>query len=76
MNVEGTFDELVRREWFDLGDAVWPAWENESLRPFIGTKIKRIGFHGKKIRDMDISFLPDLKFLKVFDFATNLFTTE
>ena len=63
-------------EWFGYGDAVWSTSEIDSLKPFRGTKIRRISFSGKKIRDMDISFIPDLKELEVFDFPTNLFTTE
>lgn len=48
-------------EWFGFGDAIWSTSEIESLKPFIGTKIRRIDFSGKKIRDMDISFIPDMK---------------
>lgn len=63
-------------EWFGIGNAVWNAAEIDSLRPFVGTDIRRIDFFGKKIRDMDISFIPQLKKLEVFGFPTNLFTTE
>ena len=63
-------------EWFGFGDAVWSTSEIDSLKPFRGTKIRRLVFSGKKIRDMDISFIPDLKELEVFDFPSNLFTTE
>ena len=63
-------------EWFGFGDAVWSTSEIDSLKPFRGTKIRRISKKKKKIRDMDISFIPDLKELEVFDFPTNLFTTE
>lgn len=63
-------------EWFGFGDAVWSTSELESLRPFIDTDIRRISFTGKTIRDMDISFIPQLKKLEVFDFPTNLFTME
>ncbi len=63
-------------EWFHFGDAIWKTSEVESLRPFIGTKIKYLGFSGKKIRDGDFSFIPDLSCLEVFDFPTNYFTTE
>lgn len=63
-------------EWFGFGNAVWSTAEIDSLKPFCGTNIKRINFSGKKIRDMDISFIPTLEKLEVFDFPTNLFTTE
>lgn len=35
-----------------------------------------IDFSGKKIRDMDISFIPEMKELEVFNFPSNHFTTE
>lgn len=63
-------------EWFEFGDAVWDRSEIESLKPFKNTKIKRIDFYGKKIRDMDISFIPDMKNLEVFNFPSNHFTTQ
>ena len=63
-------------EWFGFGDAVWSTSEIESLRPFLNTNIRRISFSGKTIRDMDISFIPQMKSLEVFDFPTNLFTME
>ena len=63
-------------EWFGFGDAVWSTSEIESLRPFINTNIRRISFTGKTIRDMDISFIPQIKSLEVFDFPTNLFAME
>ena len=63
-------------EWFGFGDAIWSTSNIDSLKPLLGTKIKRICFYGKKINDMDISFIPELKDLEVFDFPTNLFTTE
>ena len=63
-------------EWFGFGNAVWNSAEIDSLRPFVGTDIRRIDFFGKKIKDMDISLIPELKKLEVFGFPTNLFTTE
>ena len=48
----------------------------ESLKPLVNTNIKRINFSGKKIKDMDISFIPNMKKLEIFDFPTNHFTTE
>ena len=42
----------------------------------INTKIRRIDFDGKKIRDMDISFIPNMQHLEVFNFPSNHFTTE
>ncbi|MCH5267190.1 MAG: hypothetical protein J1E62_02500 [Lachnospiraceae bacterium] len=63
-------------EWFGFGDAVCYTSELESLKPFINTKIKRIDFYGNKIRDMDISFIPDMPNLEVFNFPSNHYTTE
>lgn len=63
-------------EWFGFGDAVWYTSEIESLNPFVGTKIRRIDFYGNKIRDMDISFIPNIQNLEVFNFPSNHFTTE
>ena len=63
-------------EWFGFGDAVLRTSELESLRPLADTKIRRLSFSGKTIRDMDISFIPQMKALEVFDFPTNLFTME
>ena len=69
-------DKAPALEWFGIGDAVWSTAEIESLKPLVGTKVRRIDFHGKKIKDMDISFIPELKELEVFNFPTNLFATE
>ena len=63
-------------EWFGFGDAVWYTSEIESLNPFVDTKIRRIDFYGNKIRDMDISFIPNIQNLEVFNFPSNHFTTE
>lgn len=63
-------------EWFGFGDAVWRTSEIESLRPLADTNIRRLSFGGKTIRDMDISFIPQMRALEVFDFPTNLFTME
>lgn len=63
-------------EWFGFGDAVWRTSEIESLRPLKDTNIRRLSFSGKTIRDMDISFIPQMKSLEVFDFPANLFAME
>ena len=63
-------------EWFGFGDAVWRTSELESLRPLKDTNIRRLSFSGKTIRDMDISFIPQMKALEVFDFPANLFAME
>ena len=63
-------------EWFGFGDAVWRTSELDSLKPLAGTNIRRLSFTGKTIGDMDISFIPQMKTLEVFDFPTNLFTME
>ena len=63
-------------EWFGFGDAISRTSEIESLRPLADTNIRRLSFSGKTIRDMDISFIPQMRALEVFDFPTNLFTME
>ena len=63
-------------EWFGIGNTMWRTLEIDSLKPLADTAVKRINFWGKCIRDMDISFLPDMKQLEVFDFPFNHFTTE
>ena len=63
-------------EWFGFGNEVWPAAEVDSLNILKDTGIKRLDFYGKTIKDMDISFLPEMKKLESFNFAPNLFTTE
>ena len=62
--------------WFDFGDAVWRTSEADSLTPLAGTKLRRLDFSGRQVRDRDLSFVPALKTLEVFNFPTNLFTTE
>lgn len=63
-------------EWVEFGDAIWRTSEIESLKPLENTGIRRINFSGKKISDMDVSCIPNMKKLEVFDCPTNLFTTE
>ena len=63
-------------EWLHYGDAVWSTSVIWSLNCLRGTKIKRLCFSGKKIEDMDLSVIPEMKELEIFDFPTNLFSTE
>ena len=63
-------------EWFGFGNEVWASAEIDSLSILKDTGIKRIDFYGKAIRDMDISFLPEMKKIETFNFAPRLFTTE
>lgn len=63
-------------EWFAYGDAVWSTSVIRSFNCLRGTKIKRLCFSGKKIEDMDLSAIPEMKELEIFDFPTNLFSTE
>lgn len=74
-NVDG-IEKAPVLEWFGFGDAVWSTSELASLKPFTGTNIRRIDFYGKKIMDLDISFIPEMKKLEVFNFPSNHFTTE
>lgn len=63
-------------EWFDIGDQMWPGTTITTLSVFKNTKVKRLSFSGKKIDDMDLSFIPHMPCLEIFDFPTNLFSTE
>lgn len=61
---------------FMIGNAIWSKMVVDSLMPLSGMKIERLTFTGRAIADNDLSFVERLPHLKVFDFATNLFTTE
>lgn len=61
---------------FIIGNAVWNTMVIDSLMPLSNSKIERLSFIGRAINDNDFSFLETLPGLKVFDFATNIFTTE
>lgn len=63
-------------EWFYMGDAVWSTSVIDSLTMFAASPIKRISFYGKKIKDMDLSFVPQMTKLEIFDFPRNMFSTE
>ena len=61
---------------FRIGNAIWNTMVLDSLMPLSISKIERLSFTGRAIGDSDFSFLETLPELKVFDFATNVFTTE
>ena len=61
---------------FRIGNAIWNTMVIDSLMPLSNSKIERLSFSGRAINDNDFSFLETLPELKVFDFATNIFTTE
>ena len=61
---------------FCIGNAIWNTMVIDSLMPLSNSKIERLSFSGRAIGDNDFSFLETLPELKVFDFATNVFTTE
>lgn len=61
---------------FEIGNAIWSKTVIDSLMPLTNTKIERLSFTGRAIVDNDLSFLETLPKLEVFDFATNMFTTE
>ena len=61
---------------FRIGNAIWNTMVLDSLMPLSNSKIERLSFTGRAIGDSDFSFLETLSELKVFDFATNVFTTE
>lgn len=61
---------------FRIGNAIWSRMVVDSLMPLSDMKIERLTFSGRAIADNDLSFVERLPHLRVFDFATNLFTTE
>ena len=61
---------------FRIGNAIWDKLELSSLSPLANTNIEKLSFYGRAITDNDLSFLETLPKLKVFDFSTNIFTTE
>lgn len=61
---------------FRIGNAVWGKMVIDSFMPLANTKIERLSFTGRAIGDDDLSFMEHMPNIKVFDFATNLFTTE
>ena len=61
---------------FRIGNAIWNTMVLDSLMPLSNSKIERLSFTGRAIGDSDFTFLETLPELKVFDFATNVFTTE
>ena len=61
---------------FRIGNAIWNTMVLDSLMPLSNSNIERLSFSGRAIGDNDFSFLETLPELKVFDFATNVFTTE
>lgn len=61
---------------FKIGNAIFGKMVVDSLMPLANTKIERLSFTGKAIADNDLSFLENMPNLKMFEFATNLFTTE
>lgn len=63
-------------EWFYFGDAVWSTSVIDSLTMFATSPVKRISFYGKKIEDMDLSFVPQMSKLEILDFPRNMFSTE
>lgn len=61
---------------FRIGNAVWSTMVLESLMPLANTNIEKLSFCGKAIAENDFSFLAHMPYLNVFDFPTNMFSTE
>lgn len=61
---------------FRIGNAIWNRMTLDSLMPLENTNIERLGFYGKTVVENDLSFLATMQCLKVFDFPTNIFSTE
>ncbi|MBR4308810.1 MAG: hypothetical protein IKT58_04350 [Oscillospiraceae bacterium] len=74
-SISGVETAPVLRE-FSIGNAIWSKMVIDSFMPLANTNIERLTFSGRAIGDNDLSFLETLPNLSLFDFATNLFTTE
>lgn len=61
---------------FRIGNAVWGTMTLDSLMPLANTEIENFRYNGKGITENDFSFLENMSCLKVFDFPTNMFSTE
>lgn len=61
---------------FLIGNVIWDKLVLESLMPLANTHIEKVSFWGRAITDNNLSFIEKLPGLKVFDFPTNVFTTE
>lgn len=61
---------------FRIGNAVWSKMIIDSMMPLANTGVEKLAFTGRAIADNDLSFMERLPHLGVFDFPTNLFTTE
>ncbi len=61
---------------FSIGNAVWSTMTVDSLMPLENTGIEKFKFYGKTIVKNDFSFLATMNCLKVFDFPTNMLSTE
>lgn len=61
---------------FSIGNAVWSTMVVDSLMPLANTNIEKLMFYGKAIVENDFSFLATMNCLKVFDFPTNMLSTE
>lgn len=73
--IDGINTAPVLKE-FDIGNAVWSTMTVNSLTPLANTNIEKLMFNGKGIKELDLSFLADMPHLKVFNFPTNMLTTE
>lgn len=66
----------INLECFGIGNAVWDKCVIDSFDCFTNTSIKHLFFGGKDIVDKDLSFLSKMDQLEVFDFPTNLYTSQ
>lgn len=63
-------------KFFQIGNAIWSTMRLESLMPLQETGIEEFSFCGKAIEDNNFSFLENMPKLKVFDFPSNMLSTE
>lgn len=61
---------------FDFGNTMWRTTIIDSLIPASNMRIERISFYGRAVADNNLSFIEYLPYLKVFDFPSNMLTTE
>lgn len=70
-------DTAPALEFLSIGAAVWPSNFNfNSFAPLINSKVKKLEFYQLKIPTTDFSFVSEMPQLQVFDFPSNLLTTE
>lgn len=63
-------------ENFEIDYSIRSTMVIDSLKSLSKTGIRDLKFYGMKIIDEDFSFIPEIKFLEIFDFGSDLLPTE